>query len=79
MTVRELRSMLFEIEEQDEEITIEKLTEMIADNEKKYYDPEYDRMVNEDYIRNQYDWFSKQPWFNKDYETFKRDNFIVKE
>lgn len=42
---------------------------------KNYYDPEYDRIVTEDVIENQYSWFSKQKWFTKDYETFKRENF----
>lgn len=43
---------------------------------KSYYDPEYDRIVTEDVIKKQYEWFSKQKWFTKDYETFKKDNFI---
>ena len=43
---------------------------------KKYYDPEYDRIVDESLIQEQYKWFSKQGWFHKDYETFKRDNFL---
>lgn len=42
---------------------------------KKYYDPEYDRMVDESEIRRQYDWFSQQAWFDKTYEQFKADNF----
>lgn len=44
--------------------------------DRKYYDPEYDRVVTEDVIRKQFEWFDKQPWFNKNYEDFKRDNFI---
>lgn len=43
---------------------------------KKYYDPEYDKLVDESYIKNQYEWFSKQKWFNKSYEQFKKDNFL---
>lgn len=41
----------------------------------KYYDPEYDRIVEEFIIENQYEWFKQQPWFHKDYETFKNENF----
>ncbi|MCR5837158.1 MAG: hypothetical protein K6G88_11680 [Lachnospiraceae bacterium] len=42
----------------------------------KYYDPEYDRIVEEDVIKKQYDIFKQQPWFTKTYEQFKNDNFI---
>ncbi len=42
---------------------------------KKYYDSEYDRVVNEDIILKQYEWFVKQEWFNKSYEEFRKDNF----
>lgn len=42
---------------------------------KNYYDPEYDRMVDENEIKRQYEWFSKQAWFDKTYEQFKTDNF----
>ena len=35
MTVRELRSMLFEIEAQDEEITLEELKKMMEKHEEK--------------------------------------------
>lgn len=45
------------------------------ENTKKYYDPEYDRIVEEFVIQNQYEWFKKQKWFHKDYETFKKENF----
>lgn len=41
----------------------------------KYYDPEYDRFVTEDVIKNQYEWFESQPWFEKSYEQFKAENF----
>ena len=41
----------------------------------KYYDPEYDRTVDESVIRNQYDWFASQSWFNKSYEQFRDENF----
>lgn len=47
--------------------------------DKKYYDPEYDRIVTEDTIQDQYNWFSKQEWFTKSYEEFRNDNFIVQE
>lgn len=47
---------------------------MISENN-KYYDPEYDRVVDENVIKNQYEWFSKQKWFDKTYEQFKDDNF----
>lgn len=43
----------------------------------KYYDPEYDQMVEEDYIRGQFSWFKKQKWFHKTYEQFKEDNFTA--
>lgn len=44
---------------------------------KKYYDPEYDRIVDEQVIIDQYNWFKNEwPWFPKDYETFKHDNFM---
>jgi len=42
---------------------------------KRYFDPEYDREVNEEYIMNQYKWFAKQSWFNKSYEQFRAENF----
>ena len=41
----------------------------------RYYDPEYDREVDEEYIMNQFKWFEKQSWFNKSYEQFKAENF----
>lgn len=40
-----------------------------------YYDYEYDRIVNEDVIKSQFNWFNKQNWFNKSYEQFKNENF----
>ena len=49
---------------------------MNEENEARYYDPEYDREVGEEVIKRQYDWFVKQPWFNKSYETFVEENFI---
>lgn len=42
---------------------------------KLYYDMEYDREVNEKVVKNQYNWFTQQSWFNKTYEEFKKDNF----
>ena len=46
-----------------------------------YYDYEYDRIVNENVIKSQFNWFKKQNWFNKSYEQFKNENFelIVEE
>lgn len=44
--------------------------------ERKFYDPEYDREVTEEVPKRQYEWFSKQPWFNKTYEQFLKENFI---
>lgn len=41
-----------------------------------YYDPEYDREVDENIIRQQYDYFSQQNWFNKSYEQFRAENFM---
>ena len=32
---------------------------------KKYYDPEYDRIVDESVPRKQYEWFKGQSWFHK--------------
>lgn len=45
---------------------------------KLYYDPEYNRMVTEDVIRSQYEWFIRHPQIlnNKSYEEFRKDNFI---
>lgn len=45
---------------------------------KLYYDPEYNRMVTEDAIRSQYEWFTRHPQIlsNKSYEEFRKDNFI---
>lgn len=41
----------------------------------KYYDPEYDRTVDESVIRKQYEWFQTQSWFHKTYEEFRDENF----
>ena len=43
---------------------------------KKYYDPEYDRVVDESVPKKQYEWFSAQRWFHKTYEEFLKDNFL---
>lgn len=48
----------------------------MAESEKKYYDPEYDRIVDESVPRKQYEWFSKQSWFHKTYRQFLEDNFL---
>ena len=42
---------------------------------KHYYDPEYDRIVDENEVKRQYEWFSKQAWFSKSLEDFTKDNF----
>lgn len=43
---------------------------------KKYYDPEYDRVVDESVPKKQYEWFKSQSWFHKSYEQFLADNFL---
>lgn len=43
---------------------------------KKYYDPEYDRIVDESVPKKQYEWFSARSWFHKTYEEFLSDNFL---
>lgn len=45
--------------------------------ERKFYDPEYDRVVDELIPQKQYEWFSKQPWFHQTYEDFLIKNFIA--
>lgn len=45
--------------------------------ERKFYDPEYDRVVNESVPKKQYAWFSAQPWFSQTYEEFLEENFTV--
>lgn len=42
---------------------------------KNYYDPEYDRIVDETVPKKQYEWFEKQKWFHKTYEEFLKENF----
>lgn len=37
----------------------------MAESEKKYYDPEYDRIVDESVPKQQYEWFAKQSWFSE--------------
>lgn len=41
---------------------------------KMYYDPEYDRTVDETVVRKQYEWF-EQHGINKTFEQFAEDNF----
>ena len=44
---------------------------------RRYYDPEYDRIVGEDVPKKQYEWFrTHYSWFNKSYEQFLADNFL---
>lgn len=43
---------------------------------KKFYDPEYDRIVDESVPKKQYEWFSQQSWFHKTYIQFLSDNFL---
>ena len=42
---------------------------------KKYYDPEYDRIVDESVPRKQDEGFKGQSWFHKSYEQFLAENF----
>lgn len=42
---------------------------------KYYYDPEYDRVVDESVVQKQYEWFTQQSWFHKTFEQFAEDNF----
>lgn len=44
-------------------------------DEKKFWDPEYDRIVTEDVIKKQFEHFKNMEFFNKSYEEFKKDNF----
>ena len=39
---------------------------------KRYYAPEYDRVVDESVPRKQYEWFKRQSWFHSSYEQFYR-------
>ena len=48
---------------------------IISESRNRYYDPEYDRIVDEDVIKNQYEWFSKQKWFKDTYEQFRDSDF----
>ena len=43
---------------------------------KKYYDPEYDRIVDETVPQKQYECFLSYSWFDKTYEQFLTDNFL---
>lgn len=44
---------------------------------KKYYDPEYNRIVDESVPKQQYQWFcDNDPYFNKSYEQFLEENFM---
>lgn len=43
---------------------------------KKYYDPEYDRIVDESVVKSQYEWLAQQTWYHKTYEQFLSDNFL---
>ena len=44
---------------------------------KMIYDPEYDKVVDESYVKRQYEAFKKNySWFNKSYENFLNDNFV---
>ena len=42
---------------------------------KKYYDPEYDRIVDEKEVRRQFDYFAGRGWCNESFEAFAADNF----
>lgn len=43
---------------------------------KKYYDPEYDRIVDETVPKKQYEWFKNWSWFHKTYNQFLAENFL---
>ena len=43
----------------------------------QYYDPEYDRVVDESVPKMQYKLFAKQTWFHKTYQQFLADNFLT--
>ena len=45
----------------------------------RYYDPEYDRFVDEDVIKKQYEWFAQFKSFHKTYEEFRDENFRSEE
>lgn len=45
------------------------------DVEKKYYDPEYDRLITEDVIKEQWEYFQRAG-STKSYEQFKEENFM---
>ena len=43
---------------------------------KRYYDPEHDRIIDENEVRKQYTWFAQQAWFRKTFKQFAEDNFV---
>ena len=44
---------------------------------RKFYDPEYDKIVSETYVRNQYNWFeNNMPYLHQTFESFAEKNFI---
>lgn len=45
---------------------------------RRFYDPEYDRIVDESVPKRQYEWFKSQSWFHKTYAQFLADNFTDK-
>lgn len=54
---------------------IAKIVDSKIKDEKKFWDPEYDRIVTEDVIKKQFEHFKKDEFFKKSYEEFKKDNF----
>lgn len=45
---------------------------------KKYYDPEYDRIVTENEVMRQYKWFEQNmPWLHETFEQFADKNFTL--
>ena len=46
-------------------------------NMDEYYDPEYNKYVDKDYIERQNKYFSNQSWFHDTYEEFLVDNFCL--
>jgi hypothetical protein len=41
----------------------------------QYFDMMTEDIVDEEYVRAEYEWFKKQPWFSGDYEAFKDSHF----
>lgn len=46
---------------------------------RKFYDPEYDRIVDETVPKSQYEYFRTHGWSNQSYEEFLTENFVPEE